>query len=58
MEIYVGFESPSIIQYLEPLTADQFQARFVDYHFNETILGERMWTYGKEIGKLFRKQHI
>ena len=37
MRIYVSFESPSIIRYLEPLTGDQFQARFVDCHFNETI---------------------
>ncbi|KAL0552297.1 hypothetical protein IC582_011405 [Cucumis melo] len=33
--IYVGFESPSIIRYLEPLTGDVFTARFVDCHFNE-----------------------
>ncbi|KAL0376558.1 UNVERIFIED_CONTAM: hypothetical protein Scaly_0773400 [Sesamum calycinum] len=25
--IYVGFESPSIIKYLEPMTGDQFTAR-------------------------------
>ncbi|KAL4026378.1 hypothetical protein IC575_014807 [Cucumis melo] len=34
--IYVGFESPSIIRYLEPLTGDVFTARFADCHFNET----------------------
>ena len=34
--IYVGFDSPSIIKYLEPLTGDVFKARFEDYHFNET----------------------
>ena len=35
--IYVGFESPSIIRYLEPLTGDMFNARFVDCRFDETI---------------------
>ncbi|XP_057248922.1 uncharacterized protein LOC130590486 [Beta vulgaris subsp. vulgaris] len=35
--IYVGFESPSIIRYLEPLTGDLFTARFADCHFDETI---------------------
>jgi hypothetical protein len=35
--IYVGFDSLSIIRYLEPLTGDFFQARFDDCHFNETI---------------------
>ncbi|KAL4025503.1 hypothetical protein IC575_013904 [Cucumis melo] len=34
--IYVGFESPSIIRYLKPLTGDVFTARFADCHFNET----------------------
>lgn len=41
--IYVGFSSPSIIRYLEPLTAYPFTVRFVDYHFDEIIfqsLGE------------------
>ena len=35
--IYVGFDSPSIIRYLEPLTRDVFRAKFTDCHFNETI---------------------
>ena len=35
--IYTGFDSPSIIRYLEPLIGDVFKARFEDYHFNETI---------------------
>ncbi|KAL0549203.1 hypothetical protein IC582_013684 [Cucumis melo] len=34
--IYVEFESPSIIRYLEPLTGDVFTARFTNCHFNET----------------------
>ena len=35
--IYVGFETPSIIRYLEPLTGDIFTARFVDCQFNEVV---------------------
>ena len=35
--IYVGFDSPSIIRYLEPLTGDVFIARFTDFYFNESV---------------------
>jgi hypothetical protein len=35
--IYVGFDSPSIIRYVEPLTGDIFKARFEDCHFDENI---------------------
>jgi hypothetical protein len=35
--IYIGFHSPSIIKYLEPLTEDVFTARFVDCQFDEII---------------------
>jgi len=35
--IYVGFDTPTIIKYLEPLTGDLFKARFADCHFNELI---------------------
>jgi hypothetical protein len=35
MEIYVGFQFPSILKYLEPLTGDLFTARFADCIFNE-----------------------
>ncbi|KAM2617327.1 hypothetical protein TB1_033741 [Malus domestica] len=35
--IYVGFDSPSIIRYLEPLTCDIFTTRFADCHFDETV---------------------
>ena len=41
--IYVDFNSPSIIKYLEPSTGDVFTARFADCQFDETIfpiLGE------------------
>ena len=35
--IYVGFESSSIINYIEPLTSEVFTARFADCHFNEDV---------------------
>ena len=35
--IYVGFDSPTIIKYLEPMTGDVFRAGFADCHFNETM---------------------
>ena len=35
--IYVGFNSPSIIRFLEPTTSDLFTAKFADCHFNETM---------------------
>ena len=37
LEIYVGFDSPSVIRYLEPLTGDVFRARFENFHFNEIV---------------------
>ncbi|KAM2757279.1 hypothetical protein PS2_019050 [Malus domestica] len=37
MGIYVRYDSPSIIRYLEPLTGDLFTARFTDCHFFETV---------------------
>ena len=33
--IYVGFDSPSIIKFLEPLTIDLFTERFAHCHFDE-----------------------
>jgi hypothetical protein len=33
----VGFNSPFIIRFLEPLTSDVFKARFEDCHFDENI---------------------
>lgn len=35
--IYVGYESPSIIKYLEPMTGDLFPKRFADCHFDELV---------------------
>jgi hypothetical protein len=37
LRIYIGFHSPSIIKYLEPLTGDVFTAHFTDCQFDETI---------------------
>ena len=34
---YVGFDSPSIIRYLEPSTGDVFKTRFDNCHFDETV---------------------
>ena len=36
--IYVGFDSPSIIRYLEPLTNNVFTTHFTNCHFNESVL--------------------
>jgi hypothetical protein len=35
MGIYVRFQSPSILKYLEPLTCDLFTTRFADCIFND-----------------------
>jgi hypothetical protein len=35
MGIYVRYQSPSILKYLEPLTGDLFTARFANCIFNE-----------------------
>ena len=35
--ISVGFDYPSIIRYLAPLTSDVLIAHFVDCHFNESV---------------------
>ena len=33
--VYIGYECPSILKYLEPITWDQFIARYTDCIFNE-----------------------
>jgi hypothetical protein len=33
--IYVGYQSPSIIKYLEPLTGDLFMTQYADCIFNK-----------------------
>ena len=33
--IFISYESPSILKYLEPITGDQFTARYVDCIFDE-----------------------
>ena len=52
MGIYVGFDSPTIIKYLEPTTGDLFKARYADCHFDESeypTLGGENNKLGKEI---------
>ena len=52
LKIYVGYESPSIIKYLEPTTGDLFSARFADCHFDESnfpTLGGESKQLEKEI---------
>ena len=62
MGIYVGFECPSIIKYLEPMTGDLFNARFADCHFNETIFpslgGEKVDPNKKEIDLTWNAMHL
>ncbi|KAL1223093.1 Retrovirus-related Pol polyprotein from transposon TNT 1-94 [Cardamine amara subsp. amara] len=36
MGIYVGYDSPTIVKYLEPTTGDLFKARYADCHFDES----------------------
>ncbi|RTK56694.1 hypothetical protein DRJ73_15005, partial [Enterococcus faecalis] len=36
LEIYVGYDSPSIVRYIEIQTGDVFKARFADCHFDES----------------------
>ncbi|CAL9215166.1 unnamed protein product [Arabidopsis halleri] len=48
MGIYVRFDSPTIIKYLEPTTGDLFKARYADCHFNESEFP----TLGGETNKL------
>jgi hypothetical protein len=52
LRIYIGFESPSIIKYLKPLTGDSFTTRFADCHFDETMfpaLGGEIKQLDKDI---------
>ena len=37
LSIYVGFQSSSIVNYIELLTGEVFSARFADFHFNENV---------------------
>nr|GEX17346.1 retrovirus-related Pol polyprotein from transposon TNT 1-94 [Tanacetum cinerariifolium] len=50
--IYVGYETFSIIRYVEPLTGDVFTACFADFHFNEEIFhsfGGEKKTHEKDV---------
>jgi hypothetical protein len=49
--IYVGYETPSIIKYLEPKTRDLLMARYADSIFNEEYfpaLGGGLYLNNKE----------
>jgi hypothetical protein len=35
--VYVGYESLSIVKYIDPSTGEQFRARFMDCVFDETV---------------------
>ena len=37
LEIYIGFNSPSIIKYLEPMMGDMFKTCFAHCHADETV---------------------
>jgi hypothetical protein len=51
--IYVGYKSPSIIKYLEPLTGNLFTARYADCIFDEdnfpALGGDKYQTECQEI---------
>ena len=49
--IYIGYDSPSIIKYLEPKTGDMFTARYADSIFDEEhfpTLGKGLYLINKE----------
>lgn len=60
--VYVDFDSPSIIRYIEPLTGDLFKACFVDYHFDESVflpLGGGLKSIPEEcLGKYVPEEQI
>nr|GEV61198.1 putative copia-like polyprotein [Tanacetum cinerariifolium] len=52
MGIYAGYDSPSMIRYLEPSTMGLFMAQFTDCHFDESVfptLGGDKKHMGSEI---------
>ena len=51
MGIYVRFDSPIILKYLEPSTGDLFKARYGDCHFNESELP----TLGGDSSKMVKE---
>ena len=50
--IYVGFESPSIIRYLEPLIGDMFTSRFAYCRFDEKVFSK----LGRENSEIKREE--
>ena len=51
--IYVGFQSSSLIKYLEPLTGEVFTTRFANRHFDENVFSPL--GGGKPIPEEWRK---
>ena len=53
LEIYVSYDSPSIIKNLEPKAEDVFTTCFANYHFDELVFpkfrGEKEKQLMKEI---------
>nr|GEV36712.1 hypothetical protein [Tanacetum cinerariifolium] len=52
LRIYVGYETSSIIRYVEPLMGDVITVHFADCHFNEAIfppIGGEKKTYEKDV---------
>lgn len=54
LRIYIDFDSPSIIRYLEPLTGYIFKVRFENCHFDESIFP----SLGKEKSLSKARQEI
>nr|GEZ51879.1 retrovirus-related Pol polyprotein from transposon TNT 1-94 [Tanacetum cinerariifolium] len=56
LRIYDGYETYSIIRYIEPLTSDLFTARFIDFRFDEAFFLELGPIGLKEKKSLKRKR--
>ena len=58
LRIYIGFNSPSIIQYLKPQIGDAFMKCFVNCNFDETIFpslgGVKLVSKGLENNKFLK----
>ena len=52
--IYIGYESPSILNYLETITGDPFTARYADYIFDEDHFPALGGNKNKKIKRMSR----
>ena len=60
IEIYIGFYSPLIIKYFEPMMGDMFKACFAYCHSDETIFplfGKKKYRFLKNGVKLHGTHH-